>query len=227
MAKSKPTKYSTEGSIENQYELGGKVLENKPGIRKKREMEEAEGVAFRKTQLRFYKLFLEDPSPSISKSLIREIHRHWLGRIYEWAGNYRKVNLSKGEITFPPAFLQDGSPNIPRLMEEFEKDILTRYALLKKGDDLAKVAEGIAIVHGEFEMIHPFREGNGRIGRLIADLMALRAGYPPLIFDIEGNSKNRDLYFRSMKEVFIKQNYDPLAEIIIKAVKLGIEKARE
>lgn len=227
MVKSTLTKYSTEGLIENQYEPGGKVLKNKLGIRKKREMEEAEGIALGKTQRHFYKLFSEDPSPPITESLIREVHRHWLKRIYTWAGNYRHVNLSKEEITFPPAFLQDGSPNIPRLMEEFEKDILTRYATLRKGDDLAKVAEGIAIVHGEFEMIHPFREGNGRVGRLIADLMALRAGYPPLIFDIEGKPQNRNLYFRAMKDVFVNKNYAPLITIIEKAMELGIEKARK
>ena len=62
---------------------------------------------------------------------------------------------------------------------------MTRYAApLQKGDDLLKVAKAIATVYGEFELIHPYREGNGRIGRLITDLMALQAGYPPLLFGI-------------------------------------------
>jgi len=223
--KPKRNRYTTNGLIENQYEPGGKVLKNKLGIRKQGEMEQAEAKAFRKTQMHFYKLFLEDPSPPITAVLIKGIHRHWLGKIYECAGSYRRVNLSKEEITFPPASLQDGSPNIPRLMEEFEKDILARYAPLRKGEDLIKLARAIAVVHGEFEMIHPFREGNGRIGRLIADLMALLAGYPPLIFDIEGKPRNRKIYFGAMKEVFVNKNYAPLTDVIGKAINVGIEKA--
>jgi cell filamentation protein len=113
-------------------------------------------------------------------------------------------------------------------MEEFERDILKRYAnASRKGDDMSEVARSIAIVHGEFEMIHPFREGNGRIGRLVADLMALRAGYPPLIFNIEGKPRNKRLYFDVMKEIFANKNYDPLTDVIEKAMKLGIEKAKK
>jgi cell filamentation protein len=220
-------KYSTDGLTENQYERGGKVLKNKLGIRKRSEMDQGEATAFQKTQIHFYKLFSEDPPPTITESLIKEMHLHWLKRIYQWAGNYRRVNLSKEGMTFPPASLPDGSPNIPRLMKEFERDVLARYAApLRKGDDLSKVAKSIAIVHGEFEMIHPFREGNGRIGRLMADLMALQAGYPPLLFDIEGKPQRKDLYFKAMEEVFVNKNYDPLTGVIERAMKMGIEKAR-
>ncbi len=223
----KPIKYSTEGLIENQYEHGAKVLKNKLGIRKRSEMDQLEATAFQKTQIHFYKLFSEDPPPAITENLIKEMHHHWLKGIYQWAGNYRRVNLSKEGITFPPESLQDGSPNIPRLMEEFEREILGNCTSLEKGEDLSKVARAIAIIHGEFEMIHPFREGNGRIGRLIADLMALQAGYPPLLFDIEGKPQKKDLYFKAMKEVFINKNYDPLTDVLEKAMKIGIEKARE
>lgn len=229
--KIKHSRYSTEGSIENEYEPGGKVLKNKLGIRTRKEIEKLEGKAFQKTQIHFYNLFLEEPPPAITENLIKEIHQHWLGEIYEWAGNYRRVNLSKGDMLFPPASLQDGCPNIPRLMKDFENNILKKHMPCRKGDDLVQVAKGIAIVHGEFEMIHPFREGNGRVGRLIADLMALQAGYPPLIFDIEGKPLNRKLYFDAMKEVFVKKNYAPnyapLTRIIENAMKAGIEKAKK
>lgn len=224
--KSRSSRYSTEGLIEDEYEPGGKVLKNKLGIRTRKEVEKAEAETFQKTQIHFYKLFLQDPPPSITENLIKETHRHWLGEIYEWAGSYRRVNLGKGDITFPPASLPNGIPNIPRLMKEFERDILKKYTPCRKGDDLSKVARAMAIVHGEFEMIHPFREGNGRIGRLIADLMALQAGYPPLIFDIEGKPRNKKLYFDAVKKVFANKNYDQLTKIIERAMKLGIEKAK-
>lgn len=224
----KPSRYSTKGLIEDEYEPGGKVLKNKRGIRKVKEIGETEGKAFLKTQGHFYRLFVkEELSGPITEGLIRKIHRHWLGGIYEWAGCYRQVNLGKDDIVFPPAFLQDGTPNIPKLMKEFEKDILKQYTPCGKGNDLSRIANAIAIVHGEFEMIHPFREGNGRIGRLIADLMALQAGYPPLLFDIERTPKNKGLYFTAMKEAFVGKNHEPLKKLVEKAMELGIKKAKE
>jgi cell filamentation protein len=45
------------------------------------------------------------------------------------------------------------------------------------------LAQSLATVHVEFVLIHPFREGNGRVGRLLAVLMGLQAGLPPLYFD--------------------------------------------
>lgn len=95
---SKHSKYSTEGLIENEYEPGGKVLKNKLGIRGRKEIEEVESEALQKTQNYFYNLFSEDPPPPIMEDLIKEIHYHWLGKIYEWAGRYRRVNLGKGTL---------------------------------------------------------------------------------------------------------------------------------
>ena len=93
----KLSRYSTEGLIENEYEPGGKVLKNKLGIRKVKEMGKVEGEVFLKTQRHFYNLFSEDPPPRITEDLIKELHRHWLGEIYEWAGNYRRVNLESSQ----------------------------------------------------------------------------------------------------------------------------------
>jgi cell filamentation protein len=112
-------------------------------------------------------------------------------------------------------------------MEEFEKDILGKYTPLQKAEDQSKVVEAIAIVHGEFEAIHPFREGNGRVGRLIADLMALQAGRSTVIFDIEGKPRNKRLYFDAMKEVFVNKKYCPLMNIIEEALRKAEEKAKK
>jgi cell filamentation protein len=46
--------------------------------------------------------------------------------------------------------------------------------------DDAGVIEAIALTHVEFILIHPFREGNGRLSRLLADVMAVQGGHDPL-----------------------------------------------
>jgi cell filamentation protein len=89
-----------------------------------------------------------------------------LGGIYPWAGNYHHVMMSKDGFPFAaPAF-------IPNLMAEFEQKILARHTPCR-GDD-ENVAESLAIVHVELVLVHPFREGNGRLARLLAMLMGLK-----------------------------------------------------
>ena len=77
--------------------------------------------------------------------------------------------MSKGGFTFAAAHL------IPKLMENFEKNILAKYTpcLLTDKND---IAYALAIVHVELVLIHLFREGNGRLARFISTLMALQAG---------------------------------------------------
>ncbi|MDT8395020.1 MAG: Fic family protein [bacterium] len=60
------------------------------------------------------------------------------------------------------------------------------------------VAESLAIVHAELVLIHPFREGNGRLARLLAMLMGLQAGLPMLVFDqMEG--ERREAYLAAVR----------------------------
>lgn len=63
----------------------------------------------------------------------------------------------------------------------------------------------------EFILIHPFREGNGRIARLIVTLMALQAGLPLLDFSTV-RRKKKDKYFAAVRAGMGK-NYKPMEEI--------------
>jgi len=100
--------------------------------------------------------------------------------------------MSKGGFPFAsPAF-------IPSLMTEFEQDVLFKYTpcSFNLREDLL---HALAVVHVEFLLIHPFREGNGRLARLLSTLMALQAGLPLLDFsDIKGNIKEN--YFAAVRE---------------------------
>jgi len=68
---------------------------------------------------------------------------------------------------------------VPRLILEFERDVLARHTPCAF-DDPEKVLDALAITHCELVLIHPFREGNGRVSRLLSTLMALQAGLPLL-----------------------------------------------
>lgn len=70
---------------------------------------------------------------------------------------------------------------IPKLKKNFQKELLAQYAHCLFSSSY-EVVFALAIVHTELILIHSFREGNGRITRLLATLMALQAGLPLLDF---------------------------------------------
>jgi len=78
-----------------------------------------------------------------------------------------------------------------------QKDLCCEYTPCRF-TEMSAIARGIAVVHTELLLIHPFREGNGRVARLLAILMALQAGLPPLDFgNIKG--RRRQEYFRAVQ----------------------------
>lgn len=106
---------------------------------------------------------------------ILKIHKLALEHLYAFAGKYRDVNLSKGGFPFAAAKF------LPQTMSDFESEILS--GLPNKYQNKEDLIRDIAVVHGELLFIHPFREGNGRTARVLANLMSRKAGYGSLQFD--------------------------------------------
>lgn len=168
------SRYDADG-LEAEFEPGSRhrVLRNRLGIRRVRDMQQVESEALLEAQewlVRHY-----TASHRFTADDIRRFHRQWLGGIYAWAGEYRRVNLAKDGFAFAAA------AQIPRLMARFDSRHLqagTPCALMEE----PRLVTALARTHAELVIIHPFREGNGRCARLLAWLMALQAGYPPLDF---------------------------------------------
>jgi len=138
----------------------------------------------------------------ISVDDLNEWHRRWLGNVYEWAGQYRSVNMGKAEFHFAAAHL------IPNLMNSFEKKFLSVYMPCKGMDDELLI-DALAKVHIEYILVHPFREGNGRLSRLLANIMALQAGQPMLDFSVMDEKKAE--YFAAIQAGL--ENYEPMKVI--------------
>jgi cell filamentation protein len=200
--------YDASGLIEAQFEPGshGRVLRNLLGIKSKREMDHVEAQEQLRTLEELVRIY--DQTHRFTASDVRKIHKMWLEPIYAWAGKYRQVNLSKGDFPFAAA------NQIPRLMVEFEKGPLREYTPCRF-TEMSAIARAIAVVHTELLLIHPFREGNGRVARLLAILMALQAGLPPLDFgNIKG--RRRQEYFRAV-QAGLNRDYKPM-ETVFSAV---------
>lgn len=151
----------------------GRVLRNLLGITRVRDIQVAESQALELAQVQAIDAVAAHQR--FTAADVCYLHRIWLGPIYPWAGEYRNVNIGKGGFQFATAAL------IPGLMEKLQRGELSRYTpCLPRGDDA--IAEALAVVHAELILIHPFREGNGRVARLLSLLMGLQAGLPPLDF---------------------------------------------
>lgn len=107
------SRYRPATGVEAEGEPGsrGRVLRNKPGIQRKREMDRAEFEALTHAQMEF--LGRVTTETRFTADLLRSMHRSWLGGLYEWAGEYRTVEMEQGGFRWPPAdvmALQAGLP---------------------------------------------------------------------------------------------------------------------
>ena len=182
-------KYSI-GTTEGDYEPGsnGRVLKNKLGITSETEMQEAEEHLL--LQLYNYIFANEFSIEQLSFQDIMDWHRKWLKPIYSWAGNLRTVDMSKDEFPFAAAQF------LSKQIKPFESEFLDSYGQLN-AMDTENLISFLAKSHVEFILIHPFREGNGRISRLVMDVMATQAGYEPLDYSLWDQHKN--FYFGSIQ----------------------------
>jgi cell filamentation protein len=213
----KSNRYDTSGMLEALFELGSndKVLKNLLRIKSVERMDQAEALALRDAQDALIKSYRKDHQ--FTAKDICSMHKMWLGKIYAWAGEYRQVNLTKDNFSFATA------AHIPQLMQSFEKDFLFQHTpcLLKKDT----IARSLAEVHVELVLIHPFREGNGRLSRLLSILMSLQAGLPILDFsDIEG--KRRESYFKAVQSG-VKRNYKPMEEVFKRIIEKSVLRVRK
>src|SRR4030065_1030025 len=108
-------RYKTAGLPEAQVEPGSRklVLKNLLGIKIEQEMDRAETEALQIAIDKFLAMY--DRKHRFTERDIKKMHKIWLGKIYEWAGEYRQVNVSKDDFPFAAA------KQIPALMAQFEK----------------------------------------------------------------------------------------------------------
>jgi cell filamentation protein len=212
------SRYKTALGEEGEFEPGsrGRVLKNLLGITSKREMDRVEEEALFRTESHFERAVTSESV--ITVALIQEIHRQFLGDIYSWGGELRGVNISKGGYPFPPVqHLRDA-------LNVFENDTLRRVTPLRPVPAV-KIPEAMAEVHAEFLAIHPFREGNGRVARVIARLMALQALKTPPYYGFTGKgSKAQNKRYLSAVFEGYKQNYRALTDFFADALERGAKR---
>lgn len=133
------------------------------------------------------------------------LHKKTFESLYDFAGIYRNVNMSKGDSQFCIAlYLQNEST---RIFNELEQDnylsnIINKNEFVKK----------IAYYQAELIALHPFYELNGRILRLFFDMICINNGYNPIDYT---NSIDNGAYIKASIECVQYANTLKLEDIII------------
>lgn len=196
-------RYSVQGG-EGAFQpgSGGRVLVNKLGIRSPQDMDELELELLQ--QLYEYVLVDALPHRVLTVDDLRTWHRRWLGNVYGWAGQDRSVNMGK------QGFMVAASAQVPRLLAEFEQSCLARWTPCHNLPAEVLV-QAIAITHVEFILIHPFREGNGRLARLLADVMAVQSGRGPL--DYSAWNADKLAYIQAIHQGH-QMDFEPMMRLV-------------
>jgi Fic family protein len=106
----------------------------------------------------------------VTELLIKELHRALMQGIREDAGSYSKYQRAIRGVDLALTHPED----IPEEMG----------ALIKKWKNFPKkTVKEIGIFHVQFELIHPFGDGNGRLGRLLMTLQCLEQNFPPAVIE--------------------------------------------
>ena len=146
--------YSIDAITDNCYE-GTSCLINKLGIKDEKKLNEFEAA------VTFAKASEFEANPSVNSFDVQHyktIHKYLFEDIFDWAGEYRKINMSKKGTNFAAA------DRISELMDAcFQRLKANNYYKNKSFDEFV---ECIVEFYQVTNMIHPFREGNGRTQRL-------------------------------------------------------------
>jgi cell filamentation protein len=150
-------------------------------------------------------VFELDFETDISTQLLLEIHRIAFSELYDWAGSWRTTTVTVGQL-IPPK-----PSKVLQLMYQFIDNLNYKISTALTQQDHI---ECLTFAHYEFIRIHPFINGNGRTGRILMNIVALKFGYKPLeLYYREGDS--RKIYIEAMKQAD-NGNFEPLTTLINK-----------
>jgi Fic family protein len=150
---------------------------------------------------------LANNSEAISERSIRELHSLVMrGQEHEEGGAYRTLNVMAAgtEYRYPDSL------HVPSLMQDY-------VAWLNTATDLHPVLWA-SEAHLRFVTIHPFRDGNGRVGRLLLNLALMRFGYPMAVI----RNEQRTHYIEALAQAQTAHNRAALEAMVVDAVVVSL-----
>ena len=159
---------------------------------------------------------------ALDRKLIEMLHSHLMeGTEYQgtpgefrqrqnWIGGHRNIYDAKF-VPPPHEYLGDCMADLEEVL---------RYAPSEEAQTEISIVIRMAIVHAQFETIHPFIDGNGRVGRLLLPLMLFAEGYPPIY--LAGFLKeNQQEYYDTLGAVQLRGEWVPWVRFLAEGVQVS------
>ncbi len=200
-----------EGSKLDQKEVKELLEHDKWPDKSKEDIAEAYGVdaAIR---------FIRGTKEHISIAFIEKIHEIIFKNSKQFAGKLRKKGEDVVVMDSEGNVVHEGAPQ-PRI-RHLLGELITWYDTNKSKYPALVLG---AVVHNQFENIHPFRDGNGRVGRILLNNILLKHGLPPINIDLS----NRATYYASLKAYELNKDLKPTIDLYLKEYKTLQKKLRD
>jgi len=168
------------------------VLINKFDIRDKNELhiKERDFSSYRSVELELNPLKGE-----FNIQHLQGIHRHLFQDVYEWAGQFRTIDIAKDNSVFALNHLL-----VPLVKDLFAK---LKHENFLKDLDIDKFSDRLTYYASEINAFHPFREGNGRTTREFLRCLAADAGYT-----INYSQMDKSELYQAFVNSFNENNHD-------------------
>lgn len=192
-----------EGSTITEKEVENILERNEWPEKPKEDISETYGVA---QAVRYIRKTREH----ISLKLIKKLHRIIFKNSKSFAGKLREKGVEVVVADASGNVVHRGAPSakVASLLQK----LANWYNKNKKDYPPLVLA---AVVHNQFENIHPFADGNGRVGRLLLINVLLKNGLPPLNIEL----KNRREYYSALQAYQRKNDLRPMIELMLKEYK--------
>ncbi len=164
--------------------------------------------------LDFFEKIAKSSEEPITATTIRQIHAFVLEGLSDQAGTYRSVPVEISGSGYKPC----GPESVPAEMESFSSWLVTVSTPDKQ--ELASVSGllAAAVAHTWFVSIHPFIDGNGRVARLLLNLLLMRYGFPIAIISKE----DRIRYYDTLEE-FQGSDLTPFVVLVAECIGESLE----
>jgi Fic family protein len=190
---------SIEGSTFNEPEVKAVLFDDvtipNKTVREHQEAKNHQGA------LGFVMRWIRDENGIITESFIKKIHEILMNGIMYNAGQYRThaVRIAGSHVvTSNPLKVEDNMKSFIKRFNTQQEDIVSH----------------IAQTHAIFEQIHPFSDGNGRVGRLLMLVLAFQNNLAPVLIKKE----KKMAYYNYLQEGQVKENYIPLVSFVYDAL---------
>ena len=154
--------------------------------------------------------FIQKTKEHISLNLIKEFHKIVFKNSKDFAGGFRKA----GE----EVVIRDGLGNIIHYGAPQSRIISLLKELINWYNQNNTKYPGLilaVVIHNQFENIHPFADGNGRVGRILLNNILIKNKLPPVNIDL----KNRKEYYLALQEYENNHNIRPMIDLLLKEYK--------